>query len=311
MKTIVLQLPSKTFFAGEYLALEGGPALVMATQPRFEMRITEAANSTNPFHSQSPAGKLWIRYQSFFQNYRYEFTDPHAGRGGFGGSTAEFAFLHVFHQMRESAWTEAQLNFDLHLVWKEYRELATTRLSTPSGADLLTQLQGGFTFFERETNRIQKFSWPFMDLGFALVRTSQKLTTHTHLDQKPVFQSHPARQALDLMQAALTQIDSQMFIQALKLFASELEKAELVAPWTRHILKKLSLEPRVLVAKGCGALGADVVLAVYALENKQPVLDILSSQNLELVATEASICLGLSKKIESLSASADRAEALT
>ena len=97
MKSIELSVPGKVFLGGEYLALTGGTALLAGIEPRFRMLVEETSlEQKNPFHENSPAGKLWLKYQKQLAGYRVRFIDPFEGKGGFGGSTAEFVLLFSF-----------------------------------------------------------------------------------------------------------------------------------------------------------------------------------------------------------------------
>jgi mevalonate kinase len=96
--TTLIRIPSKTFLAGEYLALCGGPSLVLNTPPVFELycQVTDDTRLEG-IHPESPAGRFWADHQSSFANLTLQFMDPHQGRGGFGASTAQFAMLYQLH----------------------------------------------------------------------------------------------------------------------------------------------------------------------------------------------------------------------
>ena len=45
----LLSAPGKTFLVGEYVALAGGPSIVLATEPRFELRVySDGCDPTTP-----------------------------------------------------------------------------------------------------------------------------------------------------------------------------------------------------------------------------------------------------------------------
>jgi mevalonate kinase len=48
-EAVALSVPGKTFLVGEYVALDGGPSIVLATRPCFEMKIS-------PFQQDSTQG---------------------------------------------------------------------------------------------------------------------------------------------------------------------------------------------------------------------------------------------------------------
>jgi hypothetical protein len=209
-------IPGKTFLVGEYLALEGGPSLIAATEPRFEARFRresgaapEAASGSAaaspgfaglPFHAESPAGRLWARLGPASSGWSVEFSDPHFGLGGLGASTAQFASVLAFGE-RLGAW-DARLNRssapDWQLILDIYRQVAWSGEGwAPSGADLLAQIAGGLCAVygpapgpaaghvsgqaSSQAARCQVFAWPFAELDFTLLRTGAKLATHDHL----------------------------------------------------------------------------------------------------------------------------------
>src|SRR4051812_36096175 len=93
-----LSVPAKTFLVGEYLALSGGPSLVITTLPRFELE-TDPQALRNPFAFASPAGKLW---ESDPLKPKLKFRDPFEEAGGLGASTAQFALLYAALRGKES-----------------------------------------------------------------------------------------------------------------------------------------------------------------------------------------------------------------
>jgi mevalonate kinase len=77
-----LSVPSKTFLVGEYIVLQGGPAILLSTPPCFEV-ITE----------------------------NNQFIDPYLGLGGFGASSAKFVLAE-----------KAKGHDDPWGIWRSYRE---------------------------------------------------------------------------------------------------------------------------------------------------------------------------------------------
>jgi hypothetical protein len=63
--------------------------------------------------------------------------------------------------------------------------------------------------------------------------------------------------------------DQEKFLNAIKEYASALEKFKLVCQNTQKILKRIKTCPEILAVKGCGAMGADVILAVINTHHKQ------------------------------------------
>ena len=293
---LIFEIPSKTFLAGEYLALEGGPALIANTDPCFQITVSQGGSASHPFHPNSPAGHLWKQHKGYFEDFKIELLDPHGGRGGFGASTAQFAALHVLLQMQESAWTEAQMDIDVRHAWTDYRNICENCGISPSGADLIGQLTGGLTFFERTAGRLEMFAWPFENLKFVLVRTNQKLSTHEHLLEKPKIDDEKFRPAMKMIEAGLVKLDANHFIEGIQKFSKELEVHQLVAANTLNLLTDLN-SASVLAAKGCGAMGADVIALFFESRNSGEVYERINTMGLEIVASSENVTSGLRKKI--------------
>src|SRR5437773_791580 len=149
--SLILTVPSKSFFVGEYTALNGGPAIIVATAPRFELKVRQGAGWLVGIDKNSPAGQLVKKYALFFNQFDMEFTDPHLGRGGWGASTAQFLACYALLQWQDTASFESDIEsekyFDSHRMLNTYKEVAWDGKGiAPSGADLIGQLKGGFTF---------------------------------------------------------------------------------------------------------------------------------------------------------------------
>ena len=68
---------------------------------------------------------------------------------------------------------------------------------------------------------------------------------------------------------ALRNRDPARFVEAMRGYADELERQSLVHPDTLALLQRLDALPGVLARKGCGALGADVALAIVRADSAQ------------------------------------------
>ena len=264
MRKALLSIPGKTFLAGEYLALVGGPAFVLCTGPRFQLEVLETPSNQSPFHPASPAGKLYSLNADRLSRVTLKWIDPYQGLGGFGASSAQFALLSGMLQLGDELWGESERVFDWHDMLSSYREIAGQDRSTvpPSGADLVGAIGGGITFFERNRGLTQTFSWPFRDLEFFLFHTSEKLATHEHLKSLKIFETQKFYEAISLVLNGLRSSDSQMFVNGIQKYRDELWKQG----WaTEKSIKSVSTFEKlksVRVAKGCGAMGSDVILVV-------------------------------------------------
>ena len=280
-----LVVPSKTFILGEYLALKGGQSLVLAMDPCFEAVFSDGNFDLCGVHPQSPAGKLVADYRSEFQNTQIRFLDAHQGQGGFGASTAQF--LSVYRYLLEQKKKHLK---DLHSCYLDYawdgQGLA------PSGADLIAQNQGGLSLFSNVTLAQESLKWPFDELEIYLFSTGTKLATHEHLKDLAGFSEQGLRHAMDQALLGIQTDNSDIFIEAFKKYAVELSRLGFVARHTLELLHDLSWVPGVFAAKGCGAMGSDVI-AVLGSPNLNKDLQLyLADKNLGPLWTTKNIRRG-------------------
>ena len=250
-------VPGKTFLVGEYLAVVGGPSLLLATSPRFDAAF-EREPGASGFHPESPAGRFWTA-RELGRAWRGRWRDPYSGRGGLGASTAQFA----------CAWALAEPDAlrDWPRLLAAYRQHAWDgRGAPPSGADLQAQIEGGLCVVQDGAPR--RAPWPFPEIKLSLFRTGAKLATHAHLAQAAA-----AEWPIDRLRAicgealaAVASADADRFARALQDYGDALARADLCADRTRRLLDdaRSALGPALVAAKGCGAMGADVALLAHA-----------------------------------------------
>lgn len=296
--SLVLSVPGKTFLAGEYLALSGGPTLVFASHPRFQLSVQNGSGKTSGLHPDSPAGKYIQKYAHYFSKFDLEFQEAYSGRGGFGASTAQFLSVYALNTWRDSAWLEPQQLFDFKNLLDAYFEVAWNgEGQRPSGADLIGQLRGALTLFEKSLGRVAQLSWPFADLDFVLVHTGNKVATHEHLKELKSFDASLLALAFDEIRWGLEQADSRKFLQGIQSYAESLQKLDFVCAPTLSLLQDLIRIPGVQAAKGCGALGADVVLVVFASGQDQQLKKYLQEKGLSLVIERSQMSTGLEVQV--------------
>jgi len=288
-----LQIPGKTFCFGEYAALVGGTAMLITTQPGFDVEF-EATNEPQecPFHPQSPAGLYYKNNQAFYSSWKVNFKDNYKGRGGFGASTAQFIGLSFFKRQTEAPETAISQNSFFKSIWQDYqnvnRELNPTisEEQLPSGYDLWSQLIGAVSTLKRiSTNNdvqfnFQRMAWPFMDLEFLIVPTGFKVATHEHLGKLNTESLKGLSQLSDKMMVSLQARDHTGFLEELKTWNKRLMSLDLVHPNTLEILNSLNTHPEIAFAKGCGALGADILFIAFMRGEHARVRLILSEMNL-------------------------------
>lgn len=251
-----ISCPSKTFLCGEYAVIDGGPAILLATPPYFVLD-----------HSR--------------------FMDPYRGAGGFGASGARFVLA-----LKKMGYS------DPWKVWEKYRRSGFYG----SGADVVAQWVGGITFFHAEQKIIENLIWPFQHLLIALIHTGYKIQTHKHLqalNRHHRESGHPANfKSLESIvlrtYQALKQADQESFLMAVGDYAAELNQLNLVCDHTGVILSKMKGCPYILASKGCGALGADVILAVIEKTRKDDFFVWADQEKLKLVFCDNQFAGGVS-----------------
>lgn len=280
-----LSVPSKTFLLGEYLILLEGPALIVATKPRFRLKIYESEKTSHVFHPKSPAGQL-LKDQNI-RNRFFEFLDPYSGTGGMGASSAQFILVESFLNSFQ--------NLDWQKLYQKFRSQSLNQEAwdRPSGGDVVTQLTGGLTSFNPKKGELKKYAWPFADLDFSLLKTSQKLATHEHLKsiKSVLFQFQKselfvtATQSVSQAVTSLEKETSDLFVESFKNFANVLDELGLISDLTRRILTEMKACPEILAAKGCGAMGADVICVLHRPGNLAQIQALVAKLGLKYLGS--------------------------
>jgi mevalonate kinase len=328
--SLVLSVPSKTYLTGEYAVLVGGSALVLNTGPRFELRASRKS-AVSGSQAQSVAigdGVVagipeaapavgWLKQREpLLRGWQLEFIDPHAGRGGFGASGAQFVLVHAFTtllQMNlESAMigvaqatsntvevvhsaTKIETNalesvvakidtaimlLDPKDVWNDYQVFS----KQGSGADLLAQMEGHVAIVNMEKCEASSQGWPYKDIGFMIARTGQKIPTHEHLtglkNESLQALREPALEAV----ASFGRDSGVEFARKVKSYAYVLRELGFQSSHTLELLTPIEKQDWCLAAKGCGAFGVDTLLVLFAEQAREEALEFLRSRKLELVA---------------------------
>ena len=278
---MILEVPSKTFVLGEYLALRGSLSLVVSTGPSFRFQL-----STNPgekFHLESPAGQLLENTQ-----YQLKIEDPHNGNGGFGRSTAEYLvalyYLSVKKSKKDFSIFKEELLFDLQDLVNTYQDHAGKNYR-PSGADLVAQIKGGLCWYDGMNYRAESHTWPFPDYEFLIFRTGRKLNTHEHLSS---LGNKDLSSLIPTMLAARTSFEGKnlkIFCESINYYNDQLAEMGLADLDVREIAATLRAEDYVLAAKGCGAMGIDTVLTIGLEEDRASIISQAESLNLDFVTS--------------------------
>jgi len=298
-----LQIPGKTFCFGEYAALVGGSAFLITTKPGFEIEFEASTEKQScPFHPQSPAGTYYENNKEFFSSWQVTFKDHYQGRGGFGASTAQFIGLSYFKRQTEAYDATISQSSFYKSIWQDYQDVNKQLnpnllpVQLPSGYDLWAQLIGSVSTLKRiSTNdgdvqfNHQRMVWPFSELEFFIVPTGFKVATHEHLGTLNPDSLKGLSQLSDKMMVSLHDKDSDGFTEGLRLWNQRLKSLELVHPHTLDLLGKLAQFSEIVFAKGCGALGADILFVAYKRGNQQRVKSILAELNLNEVYDQSDL----------------------
>lgn len=292
--SLIFSIPGKTFLAGEYLALQGGPTLVFLSQPCFQLEVQKGQGSLGSIHPQSPAGLFIGKHQEDFAKFDLKFVDPYKGRGGFGASTAQFLATYVFWLHKEAHQMDMQKNIDLKQLLETYYECAWAGVGQrPSGADLVGQYNGFLTFFEKRVGAISIADWPFSDLDFFLIHTGNKVATHEHLKNLVEFDASRLEDSFVIIRNSFETKKSDMFIAGVSAYGEALKDLHFTCPETLVLLQDVRQLWGVRAAKGCGALGADVVLVVTDKEASAELKKYCKDHRLSILSSSENISSGL------------------
>lgn len=297
---LVFSVPGKTFLAGEYLALEGGPCLLAMTEPRFELEVSEGQGRLQGIPEGSPASQFIQRHSSFFSKLDLHFRDPHQGAGGWGASTAQYLSVFTLWSWGQASNLEAHSELDTRLLLSEYlKDAWNGEGRAPSGADLIGQFKGGLTFFEKSTGMIAQEAWPFEKYEGFLIKTGVKVATHEHLRQMQTLDTAPLKTIMAEIRQAWRAADADQFGEALSAYGKALAKQGLVTERTLNLLHDLFWMNGVKGAKGCGAMGADVVFVMIEKSIRRSFELWAQERELAIVNVRENLTRGLELKVES------------
>lgn len=328
-KKLYISFPSKTFLIGEYAILHSAPAVLVNTTPLFQFVITskteqsqrwiqdcsrafqtsalnDSSNKINPstvksnisfyknIHSDSPAGQWLKQHPHIQQHWHIESIDPHKGQGGFGFSSAQFNLIYFLTQINLQKQPDTQKTEQVHTLWQSYKTLNFDG-HVPSGADVVSQWIGQVCLFASTPFKAQPISWPFNDLDFLIIRTGLQLQTWKHLNNISLKE---LTELTELSQQAMNCVnnqDAKGFVSSIEKYGLCLEKQNLVHKNTMALLNKIKKLKPILTAKGCGAMGAEVIILFFHPQHKEQVkssLKNLFKDNL-IIADSSKVTAGL------------------
>jgi hypothetical protein len=284
---------SKIFLLGEYQVLKPGAALLVSVEPRFKMIVKRAVTPGSlerpllaGINVGSPADLYYRQELGFFKDWEFEFIDPHAGRGGFGASTAQMVLLQGFREGDEGFHSHSQFDFDLRKLHKKYLEVASGAAGTPpSGADLLAQFQGGMVEIDLGASKIERHSWPFPQWQVLFFATGQKLATHEHLKNIAELDVESLRVAYQQTLRAFRDGQAMAFAEGFRRYQQELAIKGWQASTTTNFLEAIHRLNGVVAAKGCGAMGADVIAVLVDSKHELELIPTIETLGLKYTAS--------------------------
>lgn len=298
MKTL-LTAPSKTFIIGEYLATQGGTAMIAATLPRFELHVetrndSKAQGIWKGIAATSPAGRLLERHAEELGQFDITFSDPHNGQGGLGASSAQYALLLYMWLM----FCKNKKGKDIpRLAFAYLEEYLVDAWSgegmRPSGADMLAQISGGIAIVSTSTQTIYSLEWPFSNLDFTLFRTGRKIATHEHLKTVGIIPKGILQEIADVTVKGLQEKSESLFLAGVKSYGETLAQFGLLSAQSANTIKTIYTWPEVLATKGCGAMGDDIILIVHRSNVSEALKVKASSLGLTPIADAKSLSLGI------------------
>jgi hypothetical protein len=286
-----LSAPSKTFLAGEYAVLSGGPALLLCTSPRFQLHVAAGVGRCLGISEGTPAARWLEERRPLLVNYDLEFRDPHDGRGGFGASGAQFLLVHALTTFLQGGFSQIVKGVDRGDLWNDLNVLSN---GSGSGADVLALSAGVVARVDVAAREANSLAWPYPDLSFAIVRTREKVPTHEHLavlDKSRIRDLAPAAFAVT---EAFGTAPARTFLEKLRRFALGLRDLGLQTGVCLNMLRLLEEQDWCLAAKGCGAMGADTVLFLYSATEESSVQRFLIAQGWRKEAGVKNLSRGLS-----------------
>lgn len=263
-------IPAKTFLLGEYAALQGDSAIILTTPPYFKVEQL-AKKELIQIHPQSPAGLFWAETNP---PYGLAFHDPYQGIGGLGASSAQFVGVYLaYAALQKREWDIA------HLLSNYYRYAWNGQGLCPSGYDVVAQTKADCVYINKKNQLFETYAWPFPDLTFILIHSGHKLPTHQHLEKLTSLQETAYLSSIvDKAKQAFQTRDSALFIKCIQDYQHQLIQLNLTASHTKNLIQELQQYPDIQAIKGCGALGADILLILTHTEKAQTTLNYLKNK---------------------------------
>ena len=300
MNVIEISCPAKTFIIGEYAVLDGGPAIILNTSPRFVCHIQKNSpvNQIN-LAENSPAGQWIKKNPNDFHSIRLEWINNHKNKGGLGFSSAQFNILYAYSFILREGHID---RITPQEIWRSYRNLKFEGF-VPSGADIITQWVGGVTVFEQNPLSVETLTSSLPDLDCRVLRTGDYFETHNYLKSFQLSDVSDLKKIAHSAVTALKQKKETAFLSAINDYRKALKKKNYITAKSEDILNRLEKIKAIKAIKACGAMGAETLIVFYNKKDKEEVKK--ETAFLETAATGEQLTYGVSfqkitKKAEAL-----------
>ncbi|QDP73245.1 hypothetical protein FOG18_12065 [Legionella israelensis] len=270
------QIPAKTFLLGEYAAIAGESAILLTTSPCFELILKQDPYPSDNIHPQSPAG-LWLQKTLSDKKNHLHWNDPYSLKGGLGASSAQFVAGYLATCFLQ------QYKPHIDNLLKSYHQMAWNGQGLrPSGYDVIAQSQQKCVYIHQNKKHMEIMPWPFRDIGFLLVHTGYKLATHHHLQKKNTLPENLSilSEIVEEGKTAFDHEDSQLLIHAVNSYHQQLSVFDFITPHSLTLINTIKQKKRVLAVKGCGAMGADVLLIISHIFDLQSISEYITTLGL-------------------------------
>ncbi|MBR1734661.1 MAG: hypothetical protein IJ730_04345 [Alphaproteobacteria bacterium] len=281
---MIIEAKSKTFLVGEYCVMCGGPAILLCTDPQFQLLIQNNINNSDSIISgiskQSPTFEFYQANRNSFRNLSIKFIDPHKGMGGFGASSAQFVLIYKLYKQLQKQTKKSEIDseteIDIAAFLETYRELFGQGHSIkPSGADCVAQIHNNHIYFNSSNNSVIHLNWNFKNIDFLIFRTGYKIATYKHLKNiSPDFLYKNCDQLskiVDKVFKAWISDEIYSFSKGIMEFFFTLDELNLVTTETKKLVEQILKIDGVLAAKGCGAMSADTIVVIFEKQSKNNI----------------------------------------
>ena len=289
MNVIEISCPAKTFIIGEYAVLDGGPAIVLNTSPRFACRIKKNSKPLSiNLPEKSPAGQWVKKNPQDFHSVQMEWINKYPPlQGGLGFSSAQFNIVYAYSFILREGHID---HIKPQEIWRSYRNLSFEGFK-PSGADIITQWVGGVSIFEQNPLYVETLTSYFPELECLILKTGENFATYEYLKN---FQMSDVSDLKKIAQSAVTamkQKEEEQFISDINDYRRALKKNGYITEKSWDILIQLEKIKPIKAFKSCGAMGAETLIIFYNKQDNAEVRQAVSF--LEVIADTSHLTYGV------------------